>query len=359
MTLSRAVLVAGLVGSSGCVEFDYLLHAAEGQLDLACRARSVESSVDNDDLDPSTRALLADVPKMKAFAEQNGLQPTESYESFVALDRPSVVWTVSAAPPLSLEPKRWTFPIAGEVPYLGWFDKHLAIQQARWLESEGYDVDVRGAAAYSTLGWFSDPVLSSMIENAPDALAELANTILHESVHATVYIPGQSSFNEGLATYLGDELTVRFLDSRFGENSAELKEWQDGERRGKKVHKRCHEAFVELDALYKSDLEDAVKLEKKALVLADVRADVGFRRPVTNATLTNFSTYHSSRDDFARLYEACGRDIPRVMTATKTLVAEDFRERNQEDLSTVIELLSGRCANAATTESPRPESPSP
>lgn len=359
MRFSRALLVASALASASCVEFDYLLHAAEGQLDLACRARSIESSVENDDLDPRTRALLADVPNMKAFAEKNGLQPTESYETFVALDRSSVVYTVSAAPPLSLEPKRWTFPIAGEVPYLGWFDKHLAVQQARWLEADGYDVDVRGAAAYSTLGWFSDPVLSSMIESAPDALAELANTILHESVHATVYIPGQSSFNEGLATYLGDELTVRFLDSRFGENSPELREWQEGERRGKQVRKRFHEAYKELDALYKSELPDAEKLDKKATILADVRADVGFRRPVTNATLTNFSTYHSSREDFARLYEACGWSITRVMTATKTLVSEDFAERNQEELGTVIELLSGRCAAAVPTESPRPESPNP
>lgn len=329
-------------------------------MDLACRARSIESSVENDDLDPSTRALLADVPNMKAFAVKNGLQPTESYETFVALDRSSVVWTVSAAPPLSLEPKRWTFPIAGEVPYLGWFDKQLALQQARWLEEDGWDVDVRGAAAYSTLGWFSDPVLSSMIENAPDALAELANTILHESVHATVYIPGQSSFNEGLATYLGDELTVRFLDDRFGENSNELREWQEGERRGKQIRKRFHEAYKELHALYASDLPDAAKLEKKATILSNVRADVGFRRPITNATLTNFSTYHSSREDFARLYDACGEDITRVISATKTLVSEDFTKPNQEELGAVIDLLAMRCASAgAATESPRPESPSP
>lgn len=327
----------------GCVEADYLLHAIEGQLDLACRARSIESAAADDDLDPRTRALLADVPRMKAFAVASGLEPTSSYETFVGLDRPSVVYVVSAAPPLSLEPKRWWFPVAGNVPYLGWFDKNLALQQARWLEADGWDVDVRGASAYSTLGWFDDPVLSSMIEDADDALAELANVILHESVHATVYVPGQSSFNEGLATYIGDELTVRYLDARFGPRSEALETWLEGEVRGREIRQRFHRGYQELSALFASSLPDSEKLAKKKLLLAEIQADVRFRRPITNATLAGYSTYHSSREDFARLWEACGQEPRRMIEVTKTLEAEDFPEPNAEELGKTVDALVVKC----------------
>lgn len=340
---SRAIAVGLALACTRCVEADYLLHAIEGQLDLACRARSIESAAADDELDPKTRALLADVPRMKAFAVESGLEPTSSYETFVGLDRPSVVYVVSAAPPLSLEPKRWWFPVAGNVPYLGWFDKNLAVQQARWLQADGWDVDVRGASAYSTLGWFDDPVLSSMIEDADDALAELANVILHESVHATVYVPGQSSFNEGLATYIGDELTVRFLDARFGPRSEALATWLDGEARGREIRERFHRGYEELSALYASDLPDADKLAKKKTLLAEIQADVRFRRPITNATLAGYSTYHSSREDFARLWEACDRAPRRMVEVTKTLRAEDFPEPNTEVLTTIVDGLAAKC----------------
>jgi predicted aminopeptidase len=341
---STSALTACLsVALAGCVEADYLLHAIEGQLDLACRARSIESAAADDDLDPRTRALLADVPRMKDFAVESGLEPTSSYETFVGLDRPNVVYVVSAAPPLSLEPKRWWFPVAGNVPYLGWFDKNLALQQARWLEADGWDVDVRGASAYSTLGWFDDPVLSSMIEDADDALAELANVILHESVHATVYIPGQSSFNEGLATYIGDELTVRYLDARFGPGSDELTSWLEGETRGREIRERFHRGYDALSALYASDLPDTEKLAKKKTLLAEIQADVRFRRPITNATLAGYSTYHSSRDEFARLWEACSQEPRLMIEVTKTLRAEDFPEANAEDLAKTVDGLVAKC----------------
>jgi predicted aminopeptidase len=355
-TQRLAAAVAALA-LHGCVSFDYVLQAAEGQLDLACRAQSIDAAIENDELDQRTRELLRDVKKVKAFATESGLTPTSSYETFVNLDRPAVVWVVSAAPPLSLEPERWWFPVAGSVPYLGWFDKNLAVQQARWLQEDGLDVDIRGAAAYSTLGWFNDPVLSTMIENAPDALAELANTILHESVHATVYIPGQSSFNEGLATYLGDQLTIRYLDLRFGQNSAELAEWLEGEARGREVHLRFHQAYKQLEALYKSKKPRSEKLAEKQKILAETRADVGFRRPITNATLANFSTYHSSREDFGRLYEACGKDLRRVIKVAESVKASDFEQPNAEELSSTIEALLPRCAQTAAPARPAAEAP--
>lgn len=342
LAASIALVCAALSGS-GCFQLDYLLQAGEGQLDLLCRARSIDSAVQNEDLDPETRRLLSDVPNIKAFASKNGLVPTQSYEDFVDLERPYVVWVVSAAPPLSLEPKRWSFPIVGSVPYLGWFDKHLAKNHAEQLSADGWDVDMRGSSAYSTLGWFDDPVLSSMIERAPDADGELANVILHESVHATIYVAGQSEFNEGLATFVGDQLTAVYLTERFGAQSRELREWADGEAQGKITHARLHQAYNDLKALYTSADSEAVKLDKKKIYLTALRGELRFRRPITNATLAGYDTYHGGAEAFGKLYDACGANLTRLMTVAKSVTPKDFDAEPASDLGPLVAKLSARC----------------
>lgn len=342
-SVARIALMLVALGGGGCFEFDYLLQAGEGQLDLLCRARSIDSAVANEDLDPQTRRLLGDVPNIKAFASRNGLVPTKSYEDFVDLERPYVVWVVSAAPPLSLEPKRWSFPIVGSVPYLGWFDKHLARNHADQMAADGWDVDMRGSSAYSTLGWFNDPVLSSMIERAPDADGELANVILHESVHATIYVAGQSEFNEGLATFVGDHLTVLYLTERFGGQSTQLIEWAEGEAQGKITQARLHRAYSDLKAVYASKDSDAVKLDKKRAYLSDLRAELRFRRPITNATLAGYDTYHGGAEAFGKLYDACGADLTRLMTVAKAVKESDFGSGQASDLNPLVETLSARC----------------
>ncbi len=195
------LLALGL-SATGCFETGYLLQAGEGQLDLLCNARPISHVLEDPDTPPDVLAELSEVPRIKAFGKRFGLVPTKSYESYVELDRPVAVWVVSAAPKLSFESKTWTFPIVGSVPYLGWFDKGRATEHAQSLKAEGWDVDLRGAAAYSTLGFFHDPVLSSMLGDAADGYGDFAGTILHESLHATVYVNGQTSFNEGLATWM-------------------------------------------------------------------------------------------------------------------------------------------------------------
>src|SRR5690606_33885389 len=134
-----------------------------------------------------------------------GLNRTRNYDHYADLQRPAAVWVVQAAPRLELTERAWSFPIVGTVPYLGFFDETEAQAFARELElAEDLDVDVRTAAAYSTLGWLRAPVLSTMIADGPEALGELVNIVLHESVHATVYVPGQSAFDESLASFVAD-----------------------------------------------------------------------------------------------------------------------------------------------------------
>jgi predicted aminopeptidase len=309
-----AVLSASL--GLGCAAPGYLAQAAQGQLDLLCRARSIERAIRDPETPERVRALLREVPSIKEFGLGYGLTPTKSYETYVALDRSRVVWVTSAAEPLAFRGRRWHFPIVGSVPYLGWFDRDDALRFGEELAKEGLDVDVRGATAYSTLGWFSDPVLSSMLPNGPSTLGGLVDVVLHESTHATVYVPGQSTFNESLAEYVSDGLTEEYLSSRgqLPELAAYRISRADGEHR----RERMHATYKTLEALYASSLPREVKLAKKAKILAALRAEMGFVRPVNNATLLESRTYGSEGDAFEALFQRCGT-WPRFWAALRAI----------------------------------------
>lgn len=296
--------VLGALASLGCAAPGYLGQAAQGQLDLLCRARAIDRAIRDPDTPERVRALLREVPSIKEFGIGYGLTPTKSYETYVALDRPRVVYVTSASDPLAFRGRKWRFPIVGSVPYLGWFDRDDALRFADELAKEGLDVDVRGATAYSTLGWFSDPVLSSMLPRGPSALGGLVDVVLHESVHATVYVAGQSTFNESLAEYVSDGLTEAYLASHG--LLPELVAFRTGRKEGARRRERMHETYKTLEALYASSLPREEKLAKKAAILEALRRELGFLRPLTNATLLESRTYGSEADAFEALFRRCG-----------------------------------------------------
>ncbi|MEZ4298837.1 MAG: aminopeptidase [Polyangiaceae bacterium] len=290
--------------ASGCGAPGYLFQAAQGQLELMCKARPIERAIDDPTTPPRVRKLLAEVPSIKAFGTGYGLSPTKSYETYVALGRSRVVYVTTASDPLAFKPRRWRFPIVGTVPYLGWFDLDDAQRYAGELAKEGLDVDVRGATAYSTLGWFRDPVLSSMLGEGPTTLPGLVDVVLHESVHATLYVPGQSTFNESLAEFVSDGLTEEYLraEGLVGEMLAYRASRKDSDLR----RRRMHETYKALEALYASSRSREEKLAEKERILGELRAELGWKRKINNATLLESRTYGSEADAFAELFEKCG-----------------------------------------------------
>lgn len=333
-------------GATGCGTIQYLTQAARGQLELSNRARPIEKVIQDERTPPRIARLLKDVPGIKGFGEEQGLKPTSNYTHYVQLDRPYVVYVVSACERLKFQAKTWSFPVVGSFNYLGWFSESAAQSHAEELKAEGWDVDVRGAGAFSTLGWFSDPILSSMIPAASGAedtaLGALANVVLHESVHATLYVNGQSYFNESVASFAADLLTPKYLTTRAGEASAELSAYLRSEKQSAERRKLLHEGYVELEAVYSdSGASDAQKLEKKARVLERLRKDLGFKREINNATLIQFKTYDVGRKDFDALYERCGRDWARFWKFVQTLGPGSFPAEQMEDFSGVLGAL--RC----------------
>lgn len=338
---SFVVLYFTSILSSACLETGYVLQAVEGQLDLMCRARDVDAVIEDADTDPRVKELLLELPKIKNFAAKQGLVPTGNYESYVDLDRPAAVFVVSATPALSLDPLTWTFPIVGSVPYLGWFDHYRAVDHARSLQDQGYDVELRGASAYSTLGWFSDPVLSSMLDSGPSGAGELADTILHESVHASIYVPDQASFNEGLATFVGSKLAVTYLEQVYGKAAPELSSYLDGVEAAKQRRVKMSAAFHTLSALYASKAPDSEKQLRKRWIFARLGRELRMKRKPNNATLAGFRTYHGERDDFAVLYERCG-SMRKLLAAAKLVRGDDFPSPQARDLRAVVDRLASR-----------------
>ena len=339
-----SLCVAGtLAAGGGCLMPRYLSQAVRGQLDLLHRARPIDEVIADPETPARTKVLLAEIEGIRAFAGRRGLHTGKNYRTYVEVAPGATVWFVGAADPLAFEPLRWCFPIAGCFTGLGWFDEEDAIEHRDQLHRKGYDAMARPAGAYSTGGWFHDPITSSMLDDGPDAFAELANVVLHESVHATVFIPDQPYFNEGLAEYVGDALTDEWLAERFGPEAPELARWQEVQAWRRTRMARLFATYTELDEVYKSDASKTDKLTRKAAIIDELVADLKLWARPNNASLVELRVYKASYDAFAKVHAACGHDIPRMLKLAGKLGRGDFGKRLADDLTPVLALLEQRC----------------
>jgi predicted aminopeptidase len=322
--MSRLVAAFGLcllLALAACTPLRYVTQAAAGQEQLNGRGIAIADVVEQGYLDRRTRDLLAHVPRIKAFGERNGLWRTNNYKRYLWLGRPAVVWVVSACDPLAFRPMSWHFPIVGSITYAGWFDREEAKAYARSLAREGLDIEVRPSQAYSTLGWFDDPVLSTMIAPGDEALGELADVILHETLHATFYVPGQSTLNESVASFFGETLAVRYLDETLGPDSREKAAYLEHRARSEERGRAMREAYIALEHLYASSASTQDKLAGKTHITSTLRARFSIKRPVSNATLLQYKTYGSGQEQLAALFHACGESYPKMLSALERVRA--------------------------------------
>ncbi|MCM2323645.1 MAG: aminopeptidase [Oligoflexia bacterium] len=317
----------------------YLLQAGRGQMAIMNRARPIDEVLRDEKTPPRIRRLLAEIPAVKSFGEENALKRTSNYTEYVHLERDAASYVVSACEKLRFKAKEWRFPIVGSLPYLGWFSREKAQSHARSLAEEGWDVDVRGAGAYSTLGWFRDPVLSTMIGQEESALGSLVNIVLHESVHATLYIQDQSYFDESLASFAADRMTLEYLDRFRGPQAAETTAYRRSEADWERRRKRLHDAYQELQAVYESSRPDEQKLAEKTRVLSALRQELGYRRELTNATLLQYKTYDTGVPEFAELFRQCGSSWPRFFGVLGRLTRKSFPGPQLEQLGPILRPL--------------------
>ncbi len=339
----RAALAVALAALGGCMTTRYLAQASYGQFDLLAKARPIDQVIADPEVSLRVRTLLAGIPDIKAYGARRGLDTHKNYRTYVELPDDAAVWFVGASKPLAFEPRQWCFPIAGCFAGLGWFDREDAFDHRDQLRADGWDAFARPAAAYSTGGWFPDPVLSAMLSDGDDAWADLANVILHESVHATVFIPDEPFFNEAFAEFVADRMADDWVRETFGEHSAELVAYRDDQARRAERTARMLRAYDDLSALYAGAEPDATKLAKKAAIIDAMVADLQLRERPDNASLIELRVYRAAGDGFATVQAACGGSLERMLAAGKRLGRADFTKDLEDDLGRVLRHMADLC----------------
>jgi predicted aminopeptidase len=317
--LARAALLAiAALACAGCGT-GYVLRASYEEARLLWRRQPIDALLAAPDTEPAMRAKLELVGAVRAYAADHiGLRVGGSYTSVATVEAGQVVHVVSAAPRDRLVPVTWWFPIVGRVPYRGYFDRTDADDFAADLERQGNDTMVRPAVAFSTLGWFDDPLLSTMLR---DDQARLAETVIHELTHATRYLPNQAAFNESLAMFVGLRGAEGFFAARGDDARANhlAARWADALT----FSDALAEVVARLDSAYAAGVDEG---QRQAL-LVGLQGEVadrqwlteeyaGFwRRPLNNAVIVHDQLYADRLSLFDAALACTGGDLPATLTA--------------------------------------------
>ncbi|MDR2079593.1 MAG: aminopeptidase [Treponema sp.] len=329
--LASLVLLGGMILFSGC----YTLKQGFTMLGYLNSARPLETLMDESS-SVEERRFAGRIGDIRRFAvEELGLKETKNYTRYVAIDRSYLAAVVSASARDSFIRHEWWFPVVGAVPYKGFFKLEDARREGKKLEKRDLDVWIRGVDAFSTLGWFRDPLYSYMRDYPIHRLADL---IIHELLHATVYLPGRSQFNEELAEFVGTEGARLYVERTFGAGSEEYRRMVD-----EKADNAAFVAFIkgligELEDLYQSGVSREEKLRRKEVIIREAqrrfeaeyetrfRGDAyrGFSKlSINNAYLELYRLYYGGDDFYRDLYERSGRSLPAFIAAAKTIGGKD------------------------------------
>ncbi len=257
----RITFVLTLFLNTGC-QLGYFMKSAYNQLSLLSSREPIDKAIQSDKLTDKEKGKLLLAEKAKIFAEEKlHLTKSKNYSSFAQLDRPYVTYVVSAAPKWQLKHYIFSYPIVGDMPYKGFFNEKDAIEEETELKQMNLDTYRRGVSAYSTLGWFNDPVLSSMLTYSDH---DLVNTIIHESVHATLYIKNSADFNERLAVFLGNKGTELYYLETEGADSKTIKLIKEENEDDLIFSKFISQKIIDLEMWYKNNksIDESLRTEQ-------------------------------------------------------------------------------------------------
>jgi predicted aminopeptidase len=358
---SRAACCLALVSASGC----YLVQAAGGQLEVMSRSRPIDAVLEDAEVPEPTREQLRLLSEAREFAAgQLGLPAGDSYRDYAELDRPYAVWNLVAVPEFSLAPRRWCFPVAGCVSYLGYFAESDAEAAARKFRHQGFDVAVGGVAAYSTLGRLPDPVYSTMLRWRE---SRLVGTVFHELAHQRLYVKNDSAFNEAFASVVEEEGVRRWFTERGDEPA--LTDYEARLEREAEFTELLRRSRARLAALYaEAGPAEETRVEKQRefgrlkFEYAQLRDrwngyggyDQWFARPLNNAHLAAVATYHDCVPGLRRELESTG-SLPGFYRRAEELASLPRAERHAR-----VCIGAGRPAGAvARPSAQRAEDPRP
>jgi predicted aminopeptidase len=351
-----AAILAVVLGVSGCRTIGFYGQAIKGQYQIFAHEQPVPKLLAQPQTPERLKQKLQLLESLRAFAGKELALPVDShYRKYVDVHRPFVVWNVEAAGEFSLQPKSWWYPLVGSLEYRGYFSEAGARNCAARLKRKGEDVYVGGVEAYSTLGWFKDPVLNTFIFE-PEA--DLAEIIFHELGHQRVFARGDMDFNEAFATTVGQEGARRWLRAKG--DTAALDKYLAELRRTREFAQLVQQTRTRLEALYGDRLDEDGKVKatqqkravpreelrrEKQRVLDDMRQryaqlkvqwggdaayDGWFRREINNAKLNSVAAYYDLVPAFEHLLQANGGDLAKFYQAVERLAKKPNKERKQE-----------------------------
>lgn len=340
VSLMRLLSLGAAIALTGaCASVNYYTQAASGQLALVSGAIPIDQLIADAATDNKLRLRLEKAREIRRFAVRElGLPDNASYKNYSPLTRPYVLWNVVATPELSLKPVQSCFPVAGCVSYRGYYKRTDAQEYARQLRAAGNDVQVGGVTAYSTLGWFNDPIISTFIHSSD---AELARLLFHELAHQVVYVAGDSRFNESFASAVEEAGVQRWLaghgDAAMRENYQQFAAHKHDFLALLMTHRRA------LEQNYGQPIGDARKRESKARIFAALKDDYQllkagwggfagydrwFAEPLTNAHLAAVATYNDFVPAFRALL-AQEKSFPKFYRAVRELAQLERAERDR------------------------------
>ncbi len=335
-------LVAATVlalGVAGCTGVSYYAQSLEGHVKIMSARRDVARLIRDPSTPEDLRTRMESARAIRQFAvDELALPDNRSYHSYVDVGREAVTWAVFAAPEFSLTPQTWCFPVYGCVPYRGYFSKKSAIEFAAKLQGLGLDVHVTGITAYSTLGWSSDPLLSTMLIQGD---TYLASVVFHELAHQRVYIHGDSEFNEAFAVAVETSGVRKWL--RAAGDTAGLRRYEADRKRHAEFVALVSQTRDELRRVYESSGSLDRKRAAKAAAIERLRTryrhmrdrswrgdrgyDPWFDAPINNAKLAAVSVYSDQVALFLRLFDLCAGDYPRFYASVRHLGSLDKAKR--------------------------------
>jgi predicted aminopeptidase len=351
-----AAVLGGALTLAACATFDtvdYYWQGAAGQIALLANAQPIPEVIGRSDA--SLAARLKRIREIREYASRElGLPDNGSYTRYTDLGRPFVTWNVFATPELSLTPRQWCFPIAGCVNYRGYFRETQAMGESRRLKAAGDDVYVGGVPAYSTLGWFDDPVLSSFV-SWPET--EVARLIFHELAHQLIYVKGDSAFNESYATTVEEAGLARWLAARHDSKLTQLAARADHMRAV--FRDLVSTTRAKLAQAYASNASDDDKRRAKHDILAAMKDayeaakhgepglsgyDRWFAQQPNNAAIAAIGLYTDRVPAFRELLHEANDDLPTFYQRVRQLAAPPKRERDA-----ALDALAHRAAAGAMT----------
>lgn len=262
MLIVSIILVFLLINIQSLI---YGINQLSGQIKILMNAKEVREIMASEEFPDSLKVKLSYIRDIKKFSENYlGFEKTENYSTVYDQNGKDILWIVTACPAFELKAYEWSFPLFGSFPYKGYFKLDKALHEEKKMIKKGFDTNVRRVNGWSTLGWFRDPILSKMLYKSE---GQLANTIIHELTHSTIFIKDQVDLNENLATFIGDYGALKYLDLKYGRKHEAYKDYKEDLREEKLFTKYVIIGANRLDSLYDTfghDMNFEIKMAKKS-----------------------------------------------------------------------------------------------